>query len=101
MEALLRIFATYGLPEKVVLDNIPQLTYSEFEDFLKKNGSRHTLVPAYHPASNRAAERSAQIVKSALRKQVLQEKAGHSATSVQHKFANFVLVYRTTPHIKM
>ena len=66
IEVLREIFASYGLPKELVSDNGPQLVSSEFRDFLKKNGVKHTLVPAYHSASNGAAERSVQIVKSTL-----------------------------------
>ena len=67
IEMLRGIFASYGLPKELVSDNGPQLASSEFRDFLKKYGVKHTLVPAYHPASNGAVERSVEIVKSTLK----------------------------------
>lgn len=95
IEVLRNIFACYRLPEEVVSDNGPQFTSSEFKQFLRGNGIKQTLVPAYHPASNGAAERSVQTVKSALMKQVL---ADTRSVSLQHRQANFLLMYRTTPH---
>ncbi|XP_058862566.1 uncharacterized protein K02A2.6-like [Acipenser ruthenus] len=65
------LFASYGLPEEVVSDNGPQFISTEFEKCIKWNGIQQTLVPAYHPASNRAAERSVQTLKQALLKQVI------------------------------
>ena len=68
IEVLRGIFASYGLPKELVSDNGPQLASAEFRQFLQCNGVKHTLVPAYNPASNGAAERSVQIVKSTLKK---------------------------------
>ena len=56
-------FAAYGIPEQPVSDNGPQFTSGEFKRFVGTNGITHTLVPAYHPSSNGAAERSVQILK--------------------------------------
>lgn len=67
-DALRGFFAAYGLPEEVVSDNGPQIIYFEFTEFLKRNGIKHTRVPAYHPASNGAVEWSVQILKQSLRK---------------------------------
>ncbi len=39
---LRKLFASYGLPEEVVSDNGPQFTSTEFEEFMSKNGVRHT-----------------------------------------------------------
>ena len=92
------IFASYGLPKELVSDNVPQLASSEFRDFLKKNGVKHTLVPAYHPASNGAAEHSVQIVKSTLKKHLEAEKSGHEVKrSLQQRLNDFLLTYRITP----
>jgi len=79
----------------VVSDNGPQFTSSEYKQFLRGNGIKQTLVPAYHSASNGAAERSVQTVKSALMKQVLADK---ESVTLQHGLSNFLLMYRSTPH---
>ncbi len=97
IDALRGLFAAYGIPEEVVSDNGPQLVSTEFTDFLKGNGIKHTRVPAYHPASNGAAERSVQILKHSLLKSVC-EKQGKQMFSLKHKLANFLIMYRSTPH---
>lgn len=98
IDVLRPLFASQGLPEEVVSDNGPQFTSWEFKQFLRSNGIRQTLVPAYHPASNGAAEKSVQTVKVALLKQVLGEGAQQVTMSLQHRLANFLLMYRSTPH---
>ena len=60
------IFASYGLSEELVSDNGPLFVSKDFDIFLKRNGIKHTLIPPYHPANNRAAERAVQTVKQAL-----------------------------------
>ena len=98
IEVLRGIFASYGLPKELVSDNGPQLALSEFHAFLKKNGVKHTLVPAYHPASNGAAERNVQIVKSTLKKHLETEKSGHEVKrSLRQRLNGFLLTYRITP----
>lgn len=97
IDALRGLFAAYGIPEEVVSDNGPQLLSAEFTDFLKGNGIKHTQVPAYHPALNGAVERSVQILKHSLLKSVC-EKQGKQMLSLKHKLANFLIMYRSTPH---
>ena len=89
------IFAQHGLPEEVVWDNKAQFTSNEFAEFMSENGIKHTLVPSYHPQSNGAADRSVRVVKEALVKTVLE---GNRARPVEHRIADFLLRYRTTPH---
>ena len=96
IEVLRSLFARFGLPEEVVSDNGPQLSSEEFAQFLKQNGVKFTRVPPYHPASNGAAERSVQTTKVVLAKQVLDVKT--SKLSLQHRLANFLIMYRSTPH---
>lgn len=98
IEVLRGLFAAYGLPEECVSDNGPQFTSAEFQGFLKNNGVKQTLVPPYHPASNGAAERSVQTLKASLLKQVLSEGPAANKTPLQHQLANFLLMYRSTPH---
>ena len=98
IEVLRKMFSAYGLAEELVSDNGPQFSSSEFQLFLKQNGIKHTLVPPYHPASNGAAERTVQIVKKALMAQVLSVQTHSRQLSLEHRLANFLLMYRSTPH---
>ena len=50
------LFASYGIPEMLVLDNGPQFTAAEFEQFLQRNGIKHILSAPYNPQSNGQAE---------------------------------------------
>ena len=58
---------------ELISDNGPQFTATEFEDFLERNGVKHTWTPPYHPSSNGAAERNVQIVKNNLKKHLIAE----------------------------
>ena len=80
IETLRGLFARHGLPKEVVSDNGPQFTSSEFVDFLKMNHVKQTLVPAYHPASNEAAEKSVQTVKNVLKKYLFEEYGSQKTT---------------------
>ena len=97
IEKLRVVFAYFGLPEKIVSDNGPQFTSEQFRLFLLNNGIQHHLVPVYHPASNGAAERSVQTVKTALEKKVLDTNVPTNM-SLSHKLASFLIMYRSTPH---
>ena len=70
------LFARYGISEKLVSDNVPQLASEDFTQFLKQNVVRSCRVPPYHPALTKAAERSVQSAKAVLTKQVLDVKRG-------------------------
>ena len=92
IDVLRNVFAHHGLPDQLVLDNGPQFTSDEFQQFLSQNGIKHTRTAPYHPATNGLAERFVQTLKRAI-------SAGREdARSSQHKLASFLLHYRTTPH---
>ena len=65
---LREIFATHVLPETIVSDNGPNFTSTEFENFLAKNGIKHTKVSPYHPASNGQAEQAVRVFKEGVEK---------------------------------
>jgi len=99
IEVIRHWFSSYGLPMEVVSDNGPQFGSAEFNDFLQRNGVKHTLSPPYHPSSNGAAERSVQIVKDNLKKHLLAEhKNLEPKLTTKQKLDNFLLTYRTIPH---
>ena len=62
------IFSNFGLPDEIFSDNWPQFTAQQFQEFCKCNVIKHSRIPSYHPASNGAAEREVQVVKSAMKK---------------------------------
>jgi hypothetical protein len=92
IEVLRPIFAANGFPELFVTDNGLTFISADFERFYTLNGIAHKLIPPYHAATNGAAERSVQILKQAL------ATSKDSGLTLQHRVANFLLVYRNTPH---
>lgn len=98
IEVLRDLFSAFGLPEEIVSDNGPQFISHEFSEFMKMNGIKHTLTPPYHPASNGAAERSVQVLKQALRKQLTSSQQGQPKMTMERRLANFLFRYRNTPH---
>ena len=68
IEKLREISVTHGLPENIVSDNCPVSSSAEFEDYLAKNGIKHTKVSPYHPASNGQAERAVRVFKEGMEK---------------------------------
>ena len=83
------IFATHGLPERVVMDN-GVFTSEEFKEFLEGNGIAHSTSSPYHPASNGLAERAVQSFKQSMRK--------FTSGSMESKLSQFLFTYRLTPH---
>ncbi|XP_064485943.1 uncharacterized protein K02A2.6-like [Ornithodoros turicata] len=62
------IFATHGIPDLIVSDKGAAFVSSEYRKFLKRNNIKQLQIPPYHPASNGAADRVVQTVKSKLKK---------------------------------
>ncbi|XP_064091616.1 uncharacterized protein K02A2.6-like [Macrobrachium nipponense] len=90
IKSLMQIFATHGLPERIVTDNGPQFTSQEFKEFLNVNGIQHTLSATYHPSTNGEAERFVQTFKHNMK--CRQANSGNVASHI----AKFLLSYRTT-----
>ena len=67
IEKLRNVFATHGIPKKIVTDNGPSFASEEFREFTRNNGIKHIFSAPYHPSSNGLAERGVQTVKQGLR----------------------------------
>ncbi|XP_011705588.1 PREDICTED: uncharacterized protein K02A2.6-like, partial [Wasmannia auropunctata] len=63
-----KLFADYGLPKQLITDNGRQFASAEFQEFLKRNGIKHSFFPPYHPATNGAAENFVNTFKSKVKK---------------------------------
>ena len=61
IEVLRVIFSTHGLPQKVVTDNEPTFTSSEFLEFMATNGIKLIHSAPYHPSTNGLAEHAVQL----------------------------------------
>ena len=92
VNALRRIFATHGIPVRIVTDNGPQFVSKEFQDFCTANGIQHTLSAPYHPATNGEAER---FVRTFKRNMKCRSK---TSEDVETWVSRFLITYRTTPH---
>jgi len=91
-------FARFGIPRELVSDNGPQFTAELFTDFMRCNGVKHTLIPPYSPQTNGSAEKSVQVVKSILKKQVAEQTAGLGRTrTFNQRLDDFLITYRSTP----
>nr|XP_056721023.1 uncharacterized protein K02A2.6-like [Euleptes europaea] len=87
---LRKLFATHGLPDTVVSDNGAQFTSAEFQEFLAKNGIRHTTSAPFHPATNGQAERMVCTTKEAMRR--------IERNDWDRGLAEFLLYQHTTPN---
>ncbi|KAJ0172353.1 hypothetical protein K1T71_012326 [Dendrolimus kikuchii] len=92
IKVLREIFARFGLPIELVSDQGPPFTSFEFSEFLKRNGIRQLFSPAYHPASNGAAENAVKLCKRAIKK------AYRDKVDVDAALQTFLLAYRNSIH---
>ncbi len=90
IEELRMIFATHGLPQKVVTDNGPTFTSSEFQEFMSRNGIRFIHSAPYHPSTNGLAERAVQSFKQGIKR--------IQSGSIQERLSRYLFKYRITPH---
>ena len=52
IQKLRTVFATHGIPYKIVTDNGPTFRNEQFETFIIHNGIKHIFSAPYHPSSN-------------------------------------------------
>ncbi|KAL1418913.1 hypothetical protein MTO96_025587 [Rhipicephalus appendiculatus] len=63
-----RVFASLGLPDVIVSDNVPAFASTEYLAWLTKNSIRRMVVPPYNPPSNGSPKRVVQAIKDKLKK---------------------------------
>ena len=90
IDILRSIFATHGLPRKLVSDNGPTFRSAEFSKFMSKNGIHHIFSSPYYPSTNGLAERNVQSFKQALRM--------NTHGTIQERLHKFLFKHRITPH---
>ena len=63
---LKQIFAAHGLPERIISDNGPQFTASQYEEFCRFRGIVHSSIAPYHPRLNGEVERLMETFKTSI-----------------------------------
>lgn len=91
--ALMQLFATHRLPERIVADNGPLFCSNESAQFLKANGIQHTRSAPYHPSTNGEAERFVQTFNHNMICR------GATSANILFTVSEFLLAYRTTAHV--
>ena len=90
IEALREIFSRNGLSDSIVSDNATSFASYEFKQFCLQNNIIHVTPAPYCPFSNGQAERSVQVIKKLLKKNV--------TGTIKTRLHNVLLYYRSTPH---
>ena len=87
---LIDIFTRFGNPSKLVSDNGPQFTSTNFTNFLTNRGIRHLRTPNYNPQRNGLVERFNKTLKTAT-----QTFSGQA--NWKHQSFEFLATFRATP----
>lgn len=93
--SLKNFFSVFGLAETLVTDNGPAFVSSLFERFCKSNNIKHVTSPPDHPQSNGLAERAVGIVKSNLRKYLIDSEK--KTLTIESQIQNFLFMSHSTP----
>lgn len=88
-DALQVIFATFGLPRNIVIDNGPHFTSTLFRDFVNQNQIHHLTMAPYHPQSNGMAQRPVRTIKEGLGK--------NAQVKLQERLTRLLRTYRQNP----
>ena len=84
------MFAQFGFPKVMVIDNSMCSTNSGFAEFAECNKIPHVQINPYHPSSNGLVERAVQTLKSGMKKQL--------SGTIQTKLSHILFHYRLTHH---
>ncbi|XP_049884610.1 uncharacterized protein K02A2.6-like [Pectinophora gossypiella] len=92
IKVMREVFARFGLPKEIASDNGPPFTSKEYGDFLTGNGIKKTLISAYHPSSNGAAEGAVKLCKRAVKKSL------RDGCEVDVALQAYLMAYRNVQH---
>ena len=92
VDVLESVFARYGLPETITLDNGPQFNSQIFKDFCENNGIILFFTPPYWPLANGLVERQNRCISKILK--IAEIKQSDWKKEIQM----YVFQYHITPH---
>ena len=90
---LSRIFATHGLPSRVITDNGPPFNSRELKDYMDENGISFTPITPLWPQANAEAENFNKVLEKTIRTAQIEGR------DWKRELYRFLLNYRATPHI--
>ncbi|CAB4000900.1 Uncharacterized protein K02A2.6, partial [Paramuricea clavata] len=90
--SLNRIFATHGLPRRIISDNGPPFQSEEFRHYMITNGITHHKITPLWPQANAEAENFMKPLTKCLQTAVIDNK------DWKEELQLFLLNYRATPH---
>ena len=90
--ALLEVFARFGIPKEVLSDNGSNFVAQLAEEFMKMFKVHHIRTSPFHPQTNGMLERSHQTMKKTL------DKLGSSTKNWDEYLAPTLMALRTAPH---
>ena len=93
-QALMQVFACFGVPEEILTDNGGNFTAAVTEELLKHLQCSHITSSPYHPQSNGMVERANGIIKKVLDKIA----AGKSKTRWKELLPAMLMAVRTAKH---
>lgn len=91
ISALLRMFASFGIPRSITADNGPQFRSTEMKQFCKSYGIHLNLSTPYWPEQNRAVERQMRNLGKRVKISVIQD------TDWEADLLDYLLMYHSTP----
>jgi len=71
IRAMKKLFARYGIPEKLITDNGTQFVSADFQTFSKEYGFEHTTSSPRYPQANGKAERAVGVCKRLMEKSLI------------------------------
>jgi len=87
------VFARYGYPEILRLDNVPQFVSSEFRSYLAECGVKWLSTTPLWPQANGQVERTNRSILKTLRI------ANSEGRNLEQALLEFVIAYKSTPHM--